>query len=128
MSPENNELERRYRRLLRAYPRGYREHRGEEMLATLLETARPGQTGPGRRDVTEVLRGALRERLGMHCAPGLVTGVRIVGPVCLAVATAASIGTWALNPREPGFAVVAGAWLLAALAYLVVPRLLGWTI
>jgi len=66
--PPDEELERRYRALLRAYPRGYREHRGEEMLATLMETARPWQTRPDRRDVAEILRGALRERLGMHCA------------------------------------------------------------
>jgi hypothetical protein len=29
-------LERRYRRLLRAYPAGYRRRRGDELLATLL--------------------------------------------------------------------------------------------
>ena len=124
----DEELERRYRTLLRAYPRGYHEHRGEEMLATLMETARPGQTRPDRRDVAEILRGALRERLGMHCAPGLVAGFRIAGPVGLAVAAAFSIGSWALNPRESGFAIAAGLWAVAAVSYVAVPRLLGATI
>ena len=124
----HDELERRYRALLRAYPGGYRQHRGEEMLTTLMETARPGQARPDRRDVAELLRGALRERLGMHGAPGLVAGVRIAGPVCLAIATAFSVAIWALNPREPGFAVAAGLWLVAALSYLFVPRALGWSI
>ncbi|HXL92457.1 MAG TPA: hypothetical protein VN969_26275 [Streptosporangiaceae bacterium] len=32
-------LERRYSRLLRAYPAAYRQERGAEMLATLLEAA-----------------------------------------------------------------------------------------
>jgi len=127
MRPDE-ELERRYRNLLRAYPRGYREHRGEEMLATLMETARHGQTRPDRQDVAEILRSGLRERLGMHCAPGLVAGVTIAGPVCLAVATAIAVATCTFNPGEVGFAVVAGAWVLAALAYLAVPRVLGWTI
>src|SRR6185369_14825689 len=120
MRPDE-ELERRYRNLLRAYPRGYREHRGEEMLATLMETARPGQTRPDRRYVAEILRGGLRERLGMHCAPGLIAGVTVAGPVCLALAAAIAVATWALNPHEVGFAVVAGAWVLATLAYLVAP-------
>jgi hypothetical protein len=35
--------ERRYRRLLRAYPRSYRDHRGTEILTTLLEMAEDGR-------------------------------------------------------------------------------------
>ncbi|GAA2656871.1 hypothetical protein [Paractinoplanes durhamensis] len=35
--------ERHYRRLLRAYPRSYRDHRGTEILTTLLEMAEDGR-------------------------------------------------------------------------------------
>src|SRR5262245_33618276 len=98
----HDDLERRYRLLLKAYPRGYREHRGEEMLATMLETARPGQVRPDPRDVAEILRGALRERLGMHNAHGLAGGLRIAGPISLAVAVAFSVGTFVTNPHGYG--------------------------
>jgi hypothetical protein len=43
-------LERRYRRLLRAYPACYRKERGAEMLATLLEAAPVSETSPSLRD------------------------------------------------------------------------------
>ncbi len=125
MALERPDLERRYRRLLRAFPRGYREHRGEEMLATLLETAGPGQRRPSTRDTAELLQGALRERLGMHSAADLQAGLRMAAPVSLAVACAASIHTWTDNPAVPVLAVVAGAWLAATLALVLLPRLLA---
>jgi len=58
MSP----LERRCRRLLRAYPRWYRRQRGDEMLATLLESSRPGQRWPSARDARALIIGGLRVR------------------------------------------------------------------
>src|SRR5262245_63412579 len=58
MEPGNvhsgSELERRYRRLMLAYPRRYRGQRGEEMLATLLETAATGQRRPSRLDTVDI--------------------------------------------------------------------------
>jgi hypothetical protein len=56
-------LERRYRRLLRVYPKAYRERRADEMTGTYLETAAPGRTRPGLADGWDVVRGAARERL-----------------------------------------------------------------
>jgi hypothetical protein len=58
MSP----LERRYRWLLRAYPRWYRRKRGDEMLATLLEASQPGQRWPSARDTRALIMGGLRVR------------------------------------------------------------------
>ena len=58
MSP----LERRCRTLLRAYPRWYRRVRGEEMLATLLESSQPGRSWPSARDSRALGMGGLRVR------------------------------------------------------------------
>jgi hypothetical protein len=58
MSP----LERRCRSLLRAYPRWYRRQRGDEMLATLLESSQPGQRWPSARDTRALIIGGLRVR------------------------------------------------------------------
>lgn len=59
-------LERRYRRLLLAYPAAYRRERGAEILDTLLESAAPGQRRPGAREVAALLLGGLRVRAGAH--------------------------------------------------------------
>ncbi|GAA4223977.1 hypothetical protein FHR32_003058 [Streptosporangium album] len=39
-------LERRYRQLLLAYPRGYRSAYGDELIGLLLDTADPGSSLP----------------------------------------------------------------------------------
>ncbi|NUW35071.1 hypothetical protein HTZ77_27105 [Nonomuraea sp. SMC257] len=58
-----SELERRYRRLLRLYPRDHRARHEEEMLGVLMETAEPGRRRPHPRDVTDLLIGAAALRL-----------------------------------------------------------------
>ncbi|MEV4630206.1 hypothetical protein AB0J90_28500 [Micromonospora sp. NPDC049523] len=55
-------LRRRVNVLLRAYPRRYRAERGEEIAATMLDVAAPGQTWPSVREVGGVLLGAARLR------------------------------------------------------------------
>jgi hypothetical protein len=55
-------LERRCRRLLRAYPAWYRRGRGEEMLGTLLEASPPGRRWPSFRDTRALITGGLRVR------------------------------------------------------------------
>lgn len=57
------ELERRYRRLLRLYPREFRARRGAEMLGVLMASARDGQTRPTPGDVADIVRGSLLMRL-----------------------------------------------------------------
>lgn len=57
------ELEQRYRRLLRLYPREFRARRTDEMIGVLMASAADGQNRPARRDVSDIVRGSLRERL-----------------------------------------------------------------
>ena len=53
------QLERAYRRLLRAYPRRYRR---DEVLTTLLDAARPGQRRPDPREAAHLLLSGIRCR------------------------------------------------------------------
>ena len=55
-------LERRCRRLLRAYPAWYRRGRGDEILDTLLEASPPGRGWPSFRDTRALVIGGLRVR------------------------------------------------------------------
>lgn len=55
--------ERRCRLLARAYPLRYRQTRGEELIGTLLDLAKPGQTRPTLRDSLDVVRGGISLRL-----------------------------------------------------------------
>jgi hypothetical protein len=57
------ELELRYRRLLRLYPREFRARRTDEMIGVLMASAADGQNRPARGDVRDIVRGSLRERL-----------------------------------------------------------------
>jgi hypothetical protein len=57
------ELELRYRRLLRLYPRDFRARRTDEMIGVLMASAADGQDRPARGDVRDIVRGSLRERL-----------------------------------------------------------------
>ena len=58
-------LQRRYRRLLLAYPRAYRRRRGDELLGTLMELSRPGQRWPAPRQARALLVAGLRVRAGV---------------------------------------------------------------
>ena len=57
------ELERRYRRLLRLYPREFRARRTDEMIGVLMASAADGQDRPARGDVGDIVRGSLLARL-----------------------------------------------------------------
>lgn len=59
----NEVLARRYRLLLLAYPAGYRERRGDELLGTLLDDASPGQRWPGGREAASIAVQGLRARI-----------------------------------------------------------------
>jgi hypothetical protein len=76
-------LERRYRKLLRAYPDSYREQHGEEIIATLLDVARDGQRWPAPREMAGLARGALRAR--SHAARQRPTRATWLGGLRLAV-------------------------------------------
>ncbi|SBT45172.1 hypothetical protein [Micromonospora auratinigra] len=122
------ELERRYHRLLRAYPAEYRRARGAEIVGTYLDLARPGQRRPSPGDVADLVLGGLRQRLRAAGAADLTTGVRLAAVLAL-VATSALAAGWSVAelhrlPEDlaaPGFgpvhstgALAWGAWLLAA--------------
>jgi hypothetical protein len=94
-------LERRYRRLLLAYPRVYRTARGHELLGDLLEGADPGRRTPEAKEAGGLVVGGLRERV-RHAArgnawwDGLHVGVTAVLALQFAVLLpyAASIPVW----------------------------------
>ncbi|GAA1376899.1 hypothetical protein [Catellatospora chokoriensis] len=90
----NPQTERRYERLLRLYPKAYRDHRGAEMLGTLLDAAEAGQGRPPRREIAALMLGGLRARVG--AATGLPVGqawlsaVRVAALLLLAYGAALS--------------------------------------
>jgi hypothetical protein len=57
------ELEWRYRRLLRLYPRAFRATNADEMIGVLMASAADGQDRPARADVGDLVRGSLLARL-----------------------------------------------------------------
>ena len=73
-----SELEQRYRRLLRAYPRSYREARSDEMLGTLLESSAAGKSRPTAKDTRALIMGGLRVRAGFDQRLTAGTSVRLV--------------------------------------------------
>lgn len=111
--------ERRFRRLLLAYPRGHREVYGEEVVGVLFAAAEPGRQGPGWRDGLDVIRGGARVRLrrleGSTCGGALA----IVSVVALALlCSLAPLGAYA------GYAILRSGGSAASLAE--VAHLLGW--
>src|ERR1700722_2665490 len=66
------QLERAYRRLVGFYPRSFRRESTEEIIAVLLATARDDQRRPTVMEATDLLRGALRMRLGLARCPRTV--------------------------------------------------------
>ena len=66
------QLERAYRRLVACYPRSFRRENTEEIIAVLLATARAGQRRPSAAEAADLLRGAVRMRLGLSGCPRTV--------------------------------------------------------
>ena len=125
-------LTRRYRRLLFAYPDTYRRQRGEELLGTLLDTARPGQRRPTVADTADLLLGGLRQRLGGTVAADLEAGIALAAPFALALAAGLCGFLWLTVERLPDGLSAAGpfltvgpaayaVWLVAALLRAVLP-------
>jgi hypothetical protein len=129
------DLERRYRQLLRAYPAGYRQARGAEIVGTYLDLAGPDRRWPSILDVADVLAGGGRERLRAAGAADLIPGVRLAAVLSYITATALA-GFWAAaevvttpgmwgSPAFGPFAttgiVVWAFWLLAAVVHVFGP-------
>ncbi|MET8548934.1 hypothetical protein [Micromonospora zamorensis] len=129
------DLERRYRQLLRAYPAGYRQARGGEIVGTYLDLADPDRHWPSMFDVTDVLAGGVRERLRAAGAADLIPGIRLAAVLSLITATAlagfwgaaevvttsASWGAPAFGPFATTGVVLWGCWLLAAVVHVIAP-------
>jgi hypothetical protein len=126
----DEQLLRRYRRLMLVYPRWYRAERGLELLTTLLDDAPPGRRRPTLGDAADLVRGGLRARIrpprgfGAYLAAVLVTagtvllgaalGVRLSaypGPPDEARAVAAAAVAVPRQPHDvPGPVVRCDAW------------------
>lgn len=103
--PGTDPLLRRYRRLLYAYPNWYRRERGQEILTTLLDAARPGQQRPSRHDVLDILARAavcrLRPPRGISCWIVTVTVALLAAGAAMAAATGgALVAAFASPPSE----------------------------
>jgi hypothetical protein len=85
-------LERRYRRLLLAYPRRWRRDHGDEVIGTLLDAAGPGQQRPTRRETVDLLGNGLRRRCCPAPGPLPHLATALFAVVVAAVGVAA--GTW----------------------------------
>jgi hypothetical protein len=129
----NDAIERRYHRLLMAYPARYRAERGEEIVATLLEAAPPGRRWPTAREAVDLLGSGLVARLGFGHVPALAAGAAIAAPVALAAAGGLGAFEWVpavgLPPYysqppdvlEPG-GLARLVWPVVALAAAAAPR------
>jgi hypothetical protein len=89
----SGQLERRYRRLLRAYPRAYRNHRGVEMVTTLLEMAEAGHGRPGRGQALHLVLCGLRQRFRLPAGRPLAWVAALLAALVLGAFGAAG-GTW----------------------------------
>ncbi|MFK3981927.1 hypothetical protein ACI2K4_16315 [Micromonospora sp. NPDC050397] len=122
------DLESRYRRLLAVYPWEHRRRYEEEMLAVLLEGARPGQRRPGIGDVADLVVTGLRVRLG-RTARGLASptwsdAATVTGLLAaLALLTLAGHAVVMELPVEPGSY---GYRMYAPLDLVEWLRLAGW--
>ncbi len=89
-----DELERRYRRLLRFYPATYRRERADEIIDTLLQGAQPGQRRPGFRDTIALATGGLRARAGVDRRLSLAANLQtsVLFTVFMLLAYPAAIG------------------------------------
>ncbi|MEV6927554.1 hypothetical protein AB0M46_24045 [Dactylosporangium sp. NPDC051485] len=137
-------LERRYRALLRLYPAAYRAERADEMVATYLELVSGNARWPSPADVTDLIRGAVRQHLRANGAHGLLKA--LPSAAALALTTATVISTmWllgvdtlprALALRDGSFltigalgAVTFGGWLVAGIAASIMPGRWGrWAV
>ncbi|MEV4541170.1 hypothetical protein [Micromonospora echinaurantiaca] len=129
-----NQLERRYLRLLRAYPADYRRARGAEIVGTYLDLAGPDRRWPSLADAADLLRGGLRQRLRAAGAADLMPGVRLAAVLAFLTATSLAAAWSVLELRPPAdlslptarpfVSLGIGAWigwLLAAVGYALAP-------
>ncbi|NRQ40389.1 hypothetical protein HII36_52515 [Nonomuraea sp. NN258] len=106
-------LERRYRRLLLAYPRQYRLAHGDELLDVLLESAAPDQSVPAVREAAGLVLGGVRARIAR-----LATGSVWAGGVHLGITAVSVANLAALLPYAAEIPWLVACSALATLAVL----------
>lgn len=96
-------LERRFRRLLLAYPGAYRRHHQAEILTTLMDAAGPGRTRPTGGEIRDLIIGGLRQRfrlpVGRLVAVAALLSALTVAGAGLALGSAAG---WSTAADLPG--------------------------
>jgi hypothetical protein len=125
--------ERRYRRLLRAYPAGYREAHGEEILGTLLE-ASGDRPWPSAREAAGLVGGGLTARVRARAAApiawwadGLHLGVCALTALNAAIAMAAQAGYgWYVGVAALTLLTLRGRVRVAFVLALVGTVQVGW--
>src|SRR5690606_15600149 len=108
--------EERFHRLLRWYPRAWRDRNGDVLLATMLDDAeRAGRPGPTPGERLSALGHGLGTRLDGRVA---------LGAALAALAAAAASGAimiWAISP----LAVLGAGWVLPVLTVALAPALVS---
>ncbi|GAA2394898.1 hypothetical protein [Dactylosporangium salmoneum] len=101
-------LQRRYARLMLAYPRAYRRTHGAEIVTTLMDAAGPDRSRPTAAEARDLLLGGLRQRFR------LPVGRLVVVAAVLAALTVGALGAgvgsalgWTAARRPPTDAAVA---------------------
>lgn len=124
-------LHRRYRRLLRAYPRWYRREREREMLTTLLDAAPPDRQYPTGREILDLIRQGIWCRLKLPRHPGYAIVTVIVASFTM-LAGAALAGALARATIAAGHAqeqpAITGATAAAVATGALVGVLTGWLV
>jgi hypothetical protein len=121
-------LERGYGRLLACYPRAFRRENGDEILAVLMASARPGQRRPGLAESADLIRSALWMRLrpGAQRPPRTVlTAVRLMcigaalelAALITVVATTGSVHAVVIRDPYPGY--ITAAWRAVIVAHII---------
>lgn len=134
---EPTPLERRYRRLLAAYPRAFRHENEEEILAVLLACAEDGQQRPGPAAAADLIKGAVRMRLRMAGQPprAVRAAIRLMyagvaaqfAALVVYIATLGSVRS-AVSRRYPGLAAAQHSLNVnVTIHWIAVPiALAGW--
>ncbi|GAA0575837.1 hypothetical protein GCM10010172_70710 [Paractinoplanes ferrugineus] len=104
-------LERRYRRLLLAYPGRYRRVHGAEMVTTLMDMADAGQSRPFAAEAWHLFLGGLRQRFRVPSGRPLVL-VAAVLTTLIGGGFGAAAGSWT---AERTFTALPGDAAVAAL-------------
>lgn len=100
-----SDLERSYRRLLRAYPGFYRRERGLELLTTLLDAAEPERARPPFGEAAHLLWTGFWHRFVPPTRIGKLVGGFVTIWAAVVLSGAGALAVWGIaNPEKPDLA------------------------